>query len=67
MDYKLETKIIQRQSQYIRTLEEQLAVYEEKDKAQEALIEKMDRTLEIFAAEISRLKEEKGESSGEGN
>ena len=60
MDYEsLETKIIRHQGQYIRELEEQLAVYEEKDKAQGALIEKMNQTLQIFAEEISRLKEEK--------
>lgn len=66
MNYEnLETTVIRQQAQYIKKLEEQLAVYGEKDKAQEALIEKMDQTLEIFAGEITRLKEEKDEKKGE--
>lgn len=40
---KLETTLIQQQ-RYIRQLEEQLAVYEEKDKAQELFTEKLSRT-----------------------
>lgn len=60
---KLETTLFQKQKRYIRQLEEQLAVYEEKDKAQELLIEKLNRTLELFAEELSRAKAEKKEKS----
>lgn len=59
---KLETTLI-RQQRYIRQLEEQLAVYEEKDKAQELLIEKLNRALELFAEELSRTKAEKKEKN----
>ena len=60
MDYEsLEKKLIQRQNILIKQLEEQLAVYQEKDKCQELLIEKLNCTLDIFAEEISRLKAEK--------
>lgn len=55
-----ETKLIQQQNQYIQLLEEQLKVYEEKDKAQELLIENLNRTLELFAEGLSRTKAEKG-------
>lgn len=62
MDYEsLETKLIRQQNEYIRQLEEQLSVYREKDKAQELLIEKFSRTLEIFEEELSRVKAEKAE------
>lgn len=62
MDYEsLETKLIRQQNEYIRQLEEQLSVYREKDKAQELLIEKFSRTLEIFEEELSRVKAEKTE------
>lgn len=59
---KLETTLI-RQQRYIRQLEEQLAVYEEKDKAQELLIEKLNRALELFTEELSRTKAEKKEKN----
>lgn len=59
---KLETTLI-RQQRYIRQLEEQLAVYEEKDKAQELLIENLNRALELFAEELSRTKAEKKEKN----
>lgn len=55
----LESQLIQKQNRYIRQLEEQLAVYVEKDKAQELLIENLNRALELFAEEISMLKGEK--------
>ena len=51
-------QLIKKQELYIRQLEEQLAVYEEKDKAQELLIEKLNQTLDIFAEELSRQKAE---------
>ncbi len=51
-------QLIKKQEQYIRQLEEQLAVYEEKDKAQELLIEKLNQTLDLFAEELSRQKAE---------
>lgn len=56
---RLETKLIQQQNQYIQQLEKQLAVYEEKDKAQEDLIETLNRALELFAEELSKAKAEK--------
>ena len=60
MNYEsLETKLIQKQNQYIRQLEEQLAVYGKKDKAQELLIEQLNQSLELPAGELSRLKTEK--------
>lgn len=60
MNYEnLETKLIKQQNRYIRKLEDQLAVYEEKDKAQELLIGKLNQALDFLAEEISRLKEEK--------
>lgn len=62
----LEARLIRQQNQYIRQLEEQLAVYEEKDKAQELLIEKLNQTLELFAEELSRIKEAKEETDTEG-
>ncbi len=49
-------QLIKKQEQYIRQLEEQLAVYETKDKAQELLIEKLNQTLGLFAEELSRQK-----------
>ena len=57
MDRKnLEADLIRKQDRYIRQLEEQLAVYQEKDKAQELLIEKLNRTLDLFAEELSKAK-----------
>lgn len=51
-------QLIKKQELYIRQLEEQLAVYEAKDKAQELLIEKLNQTLDLFAEELSRQKAE---------
>ena len=57
MDRKnLEADLIRKQNQYIRQLEEQLAICQEKDKAQELLIEKLNQTLDLFAEELSRTK-----------
>lgn len=57
MDRKnLEADLIRKQNRYIRQLEEQLTVYQEKDKAQELLIEKLNQTLDLFAEELSRAK-----------
>ncbi len=56
-----EAKLIRQQNLYIRQLEEQLNVYMEKDKAQELLIEKLNRTLELFAEELASVKAEKEE------
>ena len=57
MDRKnLEADLIRKQNRYIRQLEEQLAVYQEKDKAQELLIQKLNQTLDLFAEELSRAK-----------
>ncbi|MDE7252179.1 MAG: hypothetical protein K2O32_04475 [Acetatifactor sp.] len=57
MDRKnLEADLIRKQNRYIQHLEEQLAVYQKKDKAQELLIEKLNQTLDLFAEELSRAK-----------
>lgn len=56
----LETKLIRGQNLYIQQLEEQFAVYKQKDEAQEKLIEKLNDALEILSDELSRLKREKG-------
>lgn len=54
MDYeRFETKLIQKQNIYIRQLEEQLHVYQEKDKSQELLIENLNRMLELLTEELS--------------
>lgn len=60
MDYtdNLQTRIIRQQGQYIRQLEEQLSVYEEKDKAQELLIEKLNLALDVLTEELSKAKAE---------
>ena len=64
MDYKnLESKLIRQQNRYIRQLEEQLAVYEEKDKAQALLLEQQEQALELLAEELSRMKSEKETNS----
>ena len=66
MDRKnLEADLIRKQSRYIRQLEEQLAVYEEKDKAQELLIEKLNQTLDLFAEELSKAKKKEENSREE--
>lgn len=68
MDYtdNLQTRIIRQQGQYIRQLEEQLSVYEEKDKAQELLIEKLNLALDVLTEELSKAKAEtKKNSAGE--
>lgn len=49
-------QLIKKQQVYIRQLEEQLAVYEAKDKAQELLIENLNRALDLFAEEVSMTK-----------
>lgn len=60
MNYEsLETKLIQHQNQYIKQLEEQLKVYEEKDKVQEELILNLNNALEFLAEELSKVKAEK--------
>lgn len=57
MDYEsLEKQTIRKQNLYIRQLEEQLAVYEEKDRAQERLIEELNRALQLFADGVSDKK-----------
>ena len=57
MDYSgLEKEIIHKQSAYIRQLEEQLDIYQEKDRAQELLIEEQGRMLELLKDELSRVK-----------
>lgn len=59
----LETKLIRSQNLYIRQMEEQLAVYKQKDEAQEKLIGELNHALEILSDELSRLKQEKGKES----
>lgn len=53
-----ETELIRQQGLYIRTLEEQPAVCEDRNKAQELLIEQLNQMLDLFAGEISCLKTE---------
>ncbi len=63
----LEKKLIQQQNTYIRQLEEQLAVYKEKDRTQEQLIENLEHALNVFSDELSRLKQEKKQdANGQG-
>ena len=67
MDYQsFEAKLIQKQNNYIRQLEEQIDVYQEKDKAQELLIEKLNQALELLAEELSRVKLEQEENLQKG-
>lgn len=63
---KSQTELIQSQNRYIRQLEEQLAVYEQKDKAQEQLIEKLNEALSLFAEELSMRKAETEEKDFQG-
>lgn len=66
MNYEsFEAKLIQKQNLYIKQLEEQLEVYKEKDMAQELLIEKLNRTLDLFAEELTKIKMEKEERQKE--
>ena len=66
MDRKnLEADLIRKQSRYIRQLEEQLAICQEKDKAQELLIEKLNQTLDLFAEELSKAKKKEENSREE--
>ncbi len=55
----LEKKLIQQQNIYIRQLEEQLAVYKEKDRTQEQLIENLEHALDVLSDELTRLKQGK--------
>ena len=57
----LQTRLIEQQNRYIRQLEKQLAVCEEKDKAQELLIGKLNQALELLTEELSRTKTRKEE------
>lgn len=67
MDYEsFETKLIRKQNIYIRQLEDQLDVYQEKDKAQELLIEKLNQALELLSEELSRLKLEQEKNARKG-
>lgn len=67
MNYEsFETKLIRKQNIYIRQLEDQLDVYQEKDKAQELLIEKLNQTLELLSEELSRLKLEQEKNARKG-
>ena len=54
----LETKLIRQQSLYIKQLEEQLSVCEEKNKAQELLIAQLGQLLELFEEELTTIKTE---------
>ena len=55
---RLETILIRQQNQYIQQLEQQLGVYEEKDKVQEELILNLNNALELLSGELSRVKAE---------
>lgn len=64
MDYRgLEKEIIRKQGAYIRQLEEQLDIYQEKDRAQERLIEEQGHMLDLLTAELSRVKGGKTEDT----
>lgn len=57
MDYReLEKEIIRKQGAYIRQMEEQIEIYQQKDRAQELLIEEQGRMLELLKDELSRVK-----------
>lgn len=59
MNHKnLEEKLTRQQTLYIQLLEEQLAVYKEKDQVQEQLIQNLQHALNVLSDEISRLKQE---------
>lgn len=67
MDYEsFEAKLIKKQNIYIRQLEEQIAVYQEKDKTQELLIEKLNQALELLEEELSSVKLEREEDIQKG-
>ncbi len=60
MQYEnLEKRLVRQQNIYIRQLEGQLAVYKEKDRTQERLIENLEHALNVLSDELSRLKQEK--------
>lgn len=68
MNYEsFETKLIQRQNLYIQSLEEQLEVYKEKDKAQEQLIQTLNDAMALLSEELSRVKAEKSDGVLKGN
>lgn len=52
------TRFMKTQEEYIRILEEQLAVQEQKDELQQMLIEQLSRMVELHEQEIKRLKRE---------
>lgn len=59
MDHEsLETKLIRQQSLYIKQLEEQLSVCEEKNKAQELLIAQLGQLIELLEEELTMIKTE---------
>lgn len=67
MDYSgLEKEIIRKQGAYIRQLEEQPDIYQEKDRAQELLIEGQGRMLELPKDELSRVKGGKTKDTSKG-
>ena len=67
MDYSgLEKEIIRKQGAYIRQLEEQLDIYQEKDRAQELLIEEQGRMLDLLKDELSRGKGGKTKDTSKG-
>lgn len=68
MDYEsLEKQIIRKQNLYILQLEEQLAVYGEKDRAQELLIKELNHALQLFADGVFDKKAGERERTGRMN
>lgn len=53
---ELEKEIIRKQGAYIRQMKEQIEIYQQKDMAQELLIEEQGRMLELLKDELSRVK-----------
>ena len=67
MDYSgLEKEMIRKQGAYIRQLDEQLDIYQKKDRAQERLIEEQGHMLDLLTAELSRVKGGKAEDTSRG-
>ena len=67
MDYReLEKEIIRKQGAYIRQMEEQIEIYQQKDRAQELLIEEQGRMLELLKDELSRVKGGKTKDTSKG-
>ena len=63
---ELEKEIIRKQGAYIRQMKEQIEIYQQKDMAQELLIEEQGRMLELLKDELSRGKGGKTKDTSKG-